>query len=203
MGQRLDLEISYKGERLANAYYHWSAYTDCALELTKKVIDTIRAIEEGKEGDKDMTPIEKAIYLLEKTGAGFTRNEIGRIIEEARRENVPEIRNSLFYMAKDRNKGLLAITEEGMDETEEWQEGFVSVDIGKNTVDFFVNYEIDEDEIEKEEKELGVKKEEVKLDYNFYNMSFLDFDDFYKSFLRSGEEAIYITKECVKYICIY
>ena len=38
MGQRLNIEITKNGNVLANSYYHWSAYSDCALNITTKII---------------------------------------------------------------------------------------------------------------------------------------------------------------------
>lgn len=34
MGQSLNIEIWNNGEVLANAYYHWSAYTESAAKIT-------------------------------------------------------------------------------------------------------------------------------------------------------------------------
>lgn len=36
MGQRLNIEIWKDGKVLANAYYHWSAYSVCAVDLARK-----------------------------------------------------------------------------------------------------------------------------------------------------------------------
>ena len=36
MGQRLNLEIRKKGKPLANAYYHWSAYTGSSYALVEQ-----------------------------------------------------------------------------------------------------------------------------------------------------------------------
>ena len=33
MGQRLNIEIKKDSKVLANAYYHWSAYTSSALQM--------------------------------------------------------------------------------------------------------------------------------------------------------------------------
>lgn len=38
MGQRLNIEIVKNGEVLANSYYHWSGFSDCAVNLTEKII---------------------------------------------------------------------------------------------------------------------------------------------------------------------
>lgn len=37
MGQRLNIEIVDGNTTLANAYYHWSAFTFPALELTAEI----------------------------------------------------------------------------------------------------------------------------------------------------------------------
>lgn len=42
MGQRLNIEVHYDGELLANAYYHWSAYTSSSLNLLGKVIEAYK-----------------------------------------------------------------------------------------------------------------------------------------------------------------
>jgi len=44
MGQRLNIEILKGGKILANAYYHWSAYTLPALELCKGIIEEYKKI---------------------------------------------------------------------------------------------------------------------------------------------------------------
>jgi len=38
MGQRLNIEIISNGKCLANAYYHWSAYSDSAIDLAIKIV---------------------------------------------------------------------------------------------------------------------------------------------------------------------
>ena len=40
MGQRLNIEIKKDSKVLANAYYHWSAYTSSALQMLPKSIDS-------------------------------------------------------------------------------------------------------------------------------------------------------------------
>lgn len=36
MGQRLNLSINKNGKVLANCYYHWSGYTNSAIQKCKK-----------------------------------------------------------------------------------------------------------------------------------------------------------------------
>ena len=42
MGQRLNVEIWNNGEVLANAYYHWSAYTESAAHIVDKALNYIK-----------------------------------------------------------------------------------------------------------------------------------------------------------------
>jgi len=124
MGQRLNIEICNNTETLANAYYHWSAYTSSALELTRRII----------EAYNDMPKIENdlklAVMLLQATGAGASEKEQERILLDGRFCGIS------FAEAVDRDNGLLAVTEEGMAETRDWAEGTVTINIEKKN--FFV-----------------------------------------------------------------
>ena len=70
MGQRLNIEICNNTRTLANAYYHWGAYTSSALEYTAKIIDAYYNLS-----DKITDDLELAVKLLEVTGAGVTDEE--------------------------------------------------------------------------------------------------------------------------------
>ena len=50
MGQRLNLEISRGKKPIANAYYHWSAYTDSSYDLARSIINAIPTINEENSG---------------------------------------------------------------------------------------------------------------------------------------------------------
>ena len=100
MGQRLNIEIKKKDKVLANCYYHWSAYSNCAINLTLQIINHFEYVEkyEMKEevNNKDLL---FAIRLLEKTGAGL------RNLEEAK----SLLGNPLLKLqpCKDRNEGII------------------------------------------------------------------------------------------------
>lgn len=126
MGQRLNIEIVSDGTLLANCYYHWSAYTDSALTLTELIIE--------KFYDSDMSPsIKNAVELLESTGAG---------VNEQERIEIKKFPNKFvgidFKKATDRNCGLISVTENGMEETQQWEEGRVTIDILNEIVSFDV-----------------------------------------------------------------
>ena len=135
MGRRLniqlEIDIPNSGDRqvLANAYYHWSGYTSSAYELVKQIADSPYCCEDCTFTD----PVEKAIRLLEATGAGLTEDEFT--------EEYPE---SKYKKATSRNNGLIAISEKGMLETQNWGEARVTINLSTNMVDMGGVYYLDE-----------------------------------------------------------
>lgn len=127
MGQRLNIEIVDNSGVLANAYYHWSAYTGSAIELT---LVALAAFDTYKGAITD--PREMAIAMLEETGAGVNDEELRRI------ESSEELRRYDIRRCQNRNTGLLAISPEGISETEYWEEGRVTIDIQSKRVVFSV-----------------------------------------------------------------
>lgn len=124
MGERLNLEIKENGKLLANAYYHWSGYTRSALELTQKVIEASHLVE-------DSNPLLRAIRLLEATEAGFTPEERFYANRVLKPEEVAALKT-----ATSRNDGLIAISPEGMKDTQKWQEEYVAIDLGEQEISF-------------------------------------------------------------------
>lgn len=170
MGQRLNIEIFENGVSLANAYYHWSAYTSCSLNLLEMLIKH----KDEFKGDK---PIVRAIKLLETTGA--------RIIAE---ENMQlKLADEEFAkereLAANRNDGLIAISEGGKTSTRDWQEGVVSIYLDENRIDFNVFWKEKVWEWENERKEDGkeIKRETLpKCEINFKDLKFDKFGEFKK-----------------------
>lgn len=134
MGERLNLEIRQGGELLANAYYHWSAYTRSALDLTEIVLKELPKINESD-------PVVKAIRLLEATNAGLTPPE-----KEYAKQHLKGFDPTQFQDAIDRNEGLIAISEEGMAETQRWQEGYVTIHLDNQLVELGVCWFIEDKE---------------------------------------------------------
>lgn len=180
MGQRLNIEITDGSNVLANAYYHWSAYTHDSVELLNMIMSE-RCITES-----DMSLFEKAIYLLERTGAGFSSDELDYIEEED-----IDLREDLRIPARDRNEGLIAISTNGIKNTEMWEEGRLTIDILNLKVDFNVVWAPNDEEAE-EYIEDGVKL--ITLPYDIHDMSFRDaykFIDFVNDAYDSGRRYIF------------
>jgi len=188
MGQRLVVNIVKNNIVLANAYYHWSGYTDSALCIT---VDCIKRFAETKYEDD----IEKAIDMLYATGAGMElAEENNKIFLEYKAKNpffsIP------FVKGTDRNSGLIAIAKDSITESQNWSEGDVFIDIGTKTVDFRVWYEEDQNSLVENEcynediefDELSDEEIEQKytdivdkletVDYPYEEISFDDFEDF-------------------------
>ena len=136
MGQRLNIEIVSNGKILANAYYHWDAYTGISLRRTD---DILNKLNERKESVKD--DLDLAIKLLEFTGAGINAVERNYILADPELSKYLPINNCV-----DRNEGVLSITQEGMQDTRYWEETRVTIDIGKRTVVFRVYLKLPKEE---------------------------------------------------------
>lgn len=176
MGQRLNIEIVENGVCLANAYYHWSAYTSSAFELAKQIIQAIPKV-------KEEIPAKRAIRLLEVTGARLLSDEI----EFAKKLLLGDD----FEKATDRNDGLIAISEKGIDKTRQWQEGAVYIYLDENRMKFDVLHRTDFFEYQKDEEKYNGRKVELN-DIPMYNIDFSDikFDQLMalEYFLRTHED---------------
>lgn len=162
MGQRLNIEIMSGDKVLANAYYHWSAYSETAIEMTKNIINEYYEIDEKNE-------IFKAVKLLECTGAGINDKERNFI------KNNPLLNSLTIQNCINRYEGLLSVSEEGIQETRYWEEGRVTIHIDTETFDFNVLSRI---RIDKYEEVYERKIEDVPFieNFSFDNIPFSDID---------------------------
>lgn len=164
MGQRLNIEIKKQEKLLANAYYHWSAYSEASLLLTKEIIDKFEEV-------KEETDVTQAIMLLQITGAGLTSSSM-----EYLEEIIPnfEEQKEKYQSAIDRNEGLIEITEKGMENTQYWEEGRITIHIDTKTFDFEV---FDYPDLEEFEECYEIKIEDLPtLEFPIKNIKFEQID---------------------------
>lgn len=171
MGQRLNIEIIAGDKVLANCYYHWSAYTSSAKFLTRQILLYLQ-----KSRTKD--PLLKAIRCLETTGAGLTTFEL-----DDAKKLYP---NKKFKKAVDRNKGLIAISQTGIKDTQRWEEGKVTIDILDKSLCFDVLWEYTLEEYKENFETSDISGIKVS-DKNPFIYSF---DDFRKNYDEIGKEPI-------------
>lgn len=125
MGQRLNVEIKIAGKVQANAYYHWSGYTDPAKRIAFSIL---REAHKFPDGD----PTLRAIKLLEISGAGLPVSE--------RCEALKVYPETEFASCEGRNEGFIAITPNAIKETRSWEESRITLDFDKNIVKFNVYF---------------------------------------------------------------
>lgn len=166
MGQRLNIEIVQAEEVLANSYYHWSAYTSEAISLTKDIIKAAGA-------SKGMIPLKRAVFLLQTTGAGFTEDEMGFA------KSIDDLKSEALRCTEGRNEGLIGVSEKAINMTRKWEEGRVTIDIEKETINFRVWWE-------SSEEDFGIDYPDgklVDLDANLECITFDKFNDFAEAFV--------------------
>lgn len=162
MGQRLNIEIEKNNKTLANAYYHWGAYSDSACELTQLIVNYIN------NNPQDCDDVLYAIRILEHTGAGLTDNSPSEL--ETAQEMFP---NEKFEECKGRNYGLLAISDEGIKATRDWEEERVTINLDNKTINFDVYWEYDPTE----EDYYDIKPQFEKLGLDLDNLKFTELDE--------------------------
>lgn len=167
MGQRLNIEIVSNGVVLANAYYHWSAYTNSSAMLMEEIVHAVDLFP-------NETELGRAVRLLELTNAGVNENEYKRIKED----KSGKFAGIRFQNAIDRNEGLLSVTEYGMDETRKWEEGRVTIDIGIRSVAFSVYWSETLDDYEENYDQDPMDL--PKRDFNFADIPFDKIDELEK-----------------------
>lgn len=183
MGQRLNVEIRRRKDNkvLANSYYHWSAYTRPSLEIAKEVLDQISELDKLN----GFTDEEKAVKLLQFIGGGLVQEDYDKLDED---------RKKYFAVGTNRNNGLISITEKNMQETRNWEEGRITIDIDfdnlkmfsfngdncinnqlKHYVEFDVYFPFDEKDYEEYYGEKLDKENIVELDIN--DLGHMNYDD--------------------------
>lgn len=193
MGQRLNVEIWNNGKVLANAYYHWSAYTKDSANIVNKALNYIN--NNPIQGDNYLL---YAIRILEATGAGLTDREI----EHAKL--LPVLAGATFAECNGRNTGLLGISDAEIQGTRDWQEGSVYIFLDEKRISFRVFYTQKWFEWEKEQREdydnenASVRNLDV-VSLNFDDIKFGSWADF-NDFLCSRKEPFVCATERLKVV---
>ena len=147
MGQRLVVTIKDKGEPKMKVYYHWSGYTLSAFDELKTLWGIIKPLKErglsteeillgiihGLEGNVD--EIHKK--WLEANYPDYARSCHGGIDGGKDSDEWKYITslypNETFSEDVDRNNGLVAMSDKGMNEMQDWSEGNAEINIDTET----------------------------------------------------------------------
>lgn len=174
MGQRLNIQFEDNTGVLANAYYHWSGYTSSAMLLTNEIISS------DLIDDTSISNKVKAVKLLELTGAGLTKEEFN--------DDFP---SHLYKEAKDRTSGLIAISKEGIEETQSWEEARVTIDLDTQQIYFNIYWDVNIEDYDPEDiAKIPEQSYDSELDYE--DVSFEKFPELYKEFELNYSKGNYI-----------
>ena len=184
MGQRLNIQIEANNtdtnetEVLANSYYYWSGYTSSAMELVNEIVDS------GIYNLDILDPVEKAIRLLEATGAGLDKDELTDTY------NTPK-----YKVSTDRDIGLIAISEEGTNETIKREESRVTINLTTGSINMSDMFYDETDVFSSDVYETKLKNlYELKADLNS------SFDTFHDLYAELKDNVLDISDGCCMFI---
>lgn len=155
MGQRLVVTVKSTGEDLCKMYFHWSAYTISALIEVRDMMAEFPMETNSKED-----AILYFIRYCEEYGGGID----GGMDSKEWNYITNKYPNYKFKSENiNRNRGLIAISEDGMDEMQSWSEGDIYINLDEMTVhnELFLYY----DDIDEYNRELADREDEsITLD---------------------------------------
>lgn len=125
MGQRLVMTVRKEQKDIAKIYFHWSGYSDSALEEAKSLLAQIDVNENNiKKLQLDI------IRVCESKGGGIDGGEKSKEFSYVR-NMFPNVK---FKEDPHRNNGLVALSESGMREVQGWSEGDLVIDLDYNRI---------------------------------------------------------------------
>ena len=188
MGQRLVITVRSFGKDLAKIYYHWSAYSISALRETKEVIDCL--CEDYNVTEKQLQL--RLIRLCERNGGGIQA-------KESEFDYIKKLFPGETFKTENysRNYGLIALSEDGMDDLQSWSEGDICIDVDEDTIHNSVFYCYDSiDEYNADRKEWDDEHEDLDLDdipdigCNLECFEFHDIDDVISALCNADDYVV-------------
>ena len=146
---------------LAKAFYEWSSCTLTAFQLVNQIVAS------GIYSADISDPVEKAIRLLESTGAGLASTEFSEKYDEQN-----------YNPSTSENAGVIIISEKGLQVEQDWEELIVSINISTGVIDMGGVFYVEADLYE-----LDPEEEIQNLTYSTYS----HFNDFQKLYAEIQE----------------
>ena len=171
MGQRLVITVRKNQSDIFKIYYHWSAYTASAIYETGRIVDVLNNCDQN---DKNAMLRAVVLHLWESDNMemiGFINalnvddpdrqvaschGGVDGVDTEAFFKLFPDLdsdENRKLNDERNRNEGLLAFSEEGMNDLESYSEGDVIIDLDNGTIENQVLYWMNDYDVYKDEME--------------------------------------------------
>lgn len=181
MGQRLVITVRKEQEDIAKIYFHWSGYSESALEETRSLLKDIDTNEE------DIKELQlNIIRACESMGGGID----GGAGSEEFSYVCNMFPNVSFKEDPNRNCGLVALSERGMSEMQCWIDKNIVIDLDCNRIYNSVFYEyhsIEEYEAETDQSADSVYCYESDIDIADFRVEYIDeVIDFISLVIRAG-----------------
>ena len=181
MGQRLVITVRKEQEDIAKIYFHWSGYSESALEETRSLL-------------KDIDTKEENIKKLQLNIIRACESMGGGIDGGAGSEEFSYVCNMFpnvnFKGDPSRDFGLVALSERGMSEMQCWIDENIVVDLDCNRIYNSVFYEyhsIEEYEAETDQSADSVYCYESDIDIADFRVEYIDeVIDFISLVIRAG-----------------
>ncbi len=143
MGQRLTIEL-YFPNQVVNCYYHWSWYTESALDLIQKIVNANKTLT-------DTDHLIRWVRLLEATWASLTQGGLNYALTNLNQSISSQIKVDIDV---NRNSWLIAISPDWLEENIDYAENTASIKFDQDNnilsidiSDLFYQHE-DQDEYE-------------------------------------------------------
>lgn len=191
MGQRLVITVRKEQEDISKIYFHWSGYSESALEETRSLLKDIDTKEEN---------IKKLqlniIRACESMGGGID----GGAGSEEFSYVCNMFPNVSFKEDPNRNCGLVALSENDMEKIQRWSNGNIVIDLDYNRIYNSVFHEyhsLEEYEAYTEKSAYEVYCYESDIDITDFRIEYIDeVIDFIDVVISAGG----IAKNCGTYI---
>ena len=138
MGQRLTIQIfknCLETDSLATIYYHWSAYSESALEELRDFNDAYKRYYNSESPDAEAVAALRAVLA----NGGNLSDEEDKVLNL-----YPELHNHVNSdMTTNRSNGLVAFTKDRQRELLSYSEGDIRLYLEDQTFDFGVYVEYD------------------------------------------------------------
>lgn len=126
MGQRLNIELTDGEKIIASCYFDDAAYSEEALDITERIIQSYTDIFGGSGFD-----LYLAVKLFESIGGGINGVERNRLSGNMSFDMLP---------AHSSYEGIISVTEKGIREARRWENGRITINLQNRTFDFHVHY---------------------------------------------------------------